>query len=130
MTCTHCMHCVDYIFTCFSVNLMTCIISLATIARQRPSYISTVLQAFELLHGIYMATWLTYSTSIWSSFYSKSSPSFRHFSNLKCTKTTEGIVMVLCSNTLMKYYLSFFPRLKLLIYYDNLPHVSTIILIT
>ncbi len=30
---------------------MTCIISLATIAKQRPSYIAIVVQAYELLHG-------------------------------------------------------------------------------
>ena len=35
----------------FSVNLMAGLGTLAAIARQRPAFMSTVVQAFESLHG-------------------------------------------------------------------------------
>jgi len=37
--------------TISSVNLMTVIVCLTNIAKQRPLHFSTVVQAFELLHG-------------------------------------------------------------------------------
>ncbi len=53
-------------FTLHSVSLMTCIGCLSNIAKQRPSYISTVVQTFELLHGacMYMYVVLNLTVSI------------------------------------------------------------------
>ena len=39
------------IFFCSSVNLMTCMSVLTNAAKQRPQYMSRVIQAFEALHG-------------------------------------------------------------------------------
>ena len=39
--------------TISSVNLMTIIVCLTNIAKQRPIHFTTVVQAFELLHGEY-----------------------------------------------------------------------------
>lgn len=40
-----------YHFSYFSINLMTVMGSLTTIAKQRPVYFDQVVQAFESLHG-------------------------------------------------------------------------------
>ena len=37
---------------CFSVNLMASMGTLTTVAKQRPQFMSTVVQAFETLHGM------------------------------------------------------------------------------
>ena len=42
--------------SCFSVNLMTCMSVLTNAAKQRPQYMSRVIQAFEALHG----KWITF----------------------------------------------------------------------
>ena len=38
-----------------SVNLMTCMIALATIAKQRPQFMDRVVMGFEVLHGMYVS---------------------------------------------------------------------------